>query len=95
MLKRAFSISLFPNSSVVLGLRRRKRRRKGGAIRLGNRRRGFCIGFRRVVHWGVMACPFRVLKKIIIEMVANGNGRLVEAYCWSLPFLRPQIFPLC
>ncbi|KAL3828950.1 hypothetical protein ACJIZ3_017752 [Penstemon smallii] len=73
--------------------RRCKRGRKGGAIRLGNRRKGFSLGSRPVVHWGVLARPFRVMKKIIVQMVAN--GRLVEAYCWSLPLLRPQIFPLC
>ncbi|KAH6814262.1 hypothetical protein C2S51_023280 [Perilla frutescens var. frutescens] len=90
MLRRGLTISLFSNSTVVLG--RRKRRRNGGTIRLGNRRRGFCMAARPVVHWGVVA-PLRVLKKMIIRMAAN--GRLVEAYCWSLPFLRPHLFPLC
>ncbi|KAK4369224.1 hypothetical protein RND71_013016 [Anisodus tanguticus] len=85
------------NSSVILGwcrpLSRRVRRRKGSSIRLGYKRRGFCLGSRPVVQWGLMGCPFRVLKKLVFEMV--NNGRLLEVYCWSLPFLRPQLFPLC
>ncbi|KAL8548818.1 hypothetical protein ACS0TY_007908 [Phlomoides rotata] len=89
MLRRALTISMLSDSAVVLGwcrgMCRRRRRRKGGSIRLGNRRRGFCMGPRPVVHWGV------VFKKMMIRMAAN--GRLVEAYCWSLPFLRPQLFP--
>ncbi|KAL0389242.1 UNVERIFIED_CONTAM: hypothetical protein Scaly_0281300 [Sesamum calycinum] len=92
MLRRAFTISVLSNSAVVLGwcrTGRRKRRRKGGAIRLGNRRRGFWMGPRPVVHWGFVTCPLRALKRIMVRM------RLVEAYCWSLPLLRPQLFPLC
>nr|GMD17288.1 uncharacterized protein LOC105644870 [Ipomoea batatas]GMD18747.1 uncharacterized protein LOC105644870 [Ipomoea batatas]GMD20179.1 uncharacterized protein LOC105644870 [Ipomoea batatas] len=101
MLKRSgVTVSFLPNSAVMTGWcrprRRAMRRRKGSAIRLGKRRgRGFCLGSRTAaVHWGVvMACPFRLLKKIVMQLVAN--GRLVEAYYWSLPFLRPQLFPLC
>ncbi|GFP91166.1 hypothetical protein PHJA_001260600 [Phtheirospermum japonicum] len=99
MLRRSASaISLLSSSGVVLGwcrgAGRRKRRRKGGIIRLGKRRRGFCLGLRPVVRWGVVASsPFRVLKKIVIQMAAS--GRLMEAYCWSLAFLRPNLFPLC
>ncbi|EYU40656.1 hypothetical protein MIMGU_mgv1a018826mg [Erythranthe guttata] len=97
MLKTSLSNSILSNSAAVMGLcrtRRRRRRPKGGTVRLGNRRRRlFFLGGRQVVHWAVVARPFRVLKKMIMEMVAN--GRLVEAYCWSLPILRPQIFPLC
>ncbi|OIT31844.1 PREDICTED: uncharacterized protein LOC109208162 [Nicotiana attenuata] len=88
--------SQLSNSSVIQGWcrpRRRARRRKGSTIRLG-KRRGFYLGSRPVIHWpGFMACPFRVLKKLVFEMASN--GRLVEAYSWSLPFLRPQLFPLC
>nr|GLL30839.1 uncharacterized protein LOC105644870 [Ipomoea trifida] len=98
MLKRSgVTVSFLPNSAVMTGWcrprRRVMRRRKGSAIRLG-KRRGFCLGSRTAtVHWGVVACPFRLLKKIVMQLVAN--GRLVEAYYWSLPFLRPQLFPLC
>ncbi|EYU46126.1 hypothetical protein MIMGU_mgv1a023575mg, partial [Erythranthe guttata] len=90
------TVSLLSDSAVVLRWCRRKRRRKGGSvIRLGNRRRrGVCVRRRAVVQWGVVvACPLRVLKKMIAGMAAN--GRLVEAYCWSLPFLRLNLFPLC
>ncbi|GAA0185854.1 hypothetical protein LIER_33142 [Lithospermum erythrorhizon] len=95
MLKRSSSThSLLPNSTVELTWsrsRRRLRRRKiGSSLRLGmNRRRGFCLGSRHVMQWGVI----RIFKKLIMQMVAN--GRFIEAYYyWSLPFLRPQLFPL-
>ncbi|CDP03952.1 unnamed protein product [Coffea canephora] len=90
------TISLFSNSTAVVGwcrTRRGQRRRKGSSIRLGSKRRGFCLGSRQVVHWRVVLSPFRALHKLIMEMATN--GRLVEGYHWSLPFLRPQIFPLC
>ncbi|KAI8015831.1 hypothetical protein LOK49_LG05G01670 [Camellia lanceoleosa] len=100
MLKRsAITISLFSNSTVVVGwcrTRRRLRRRKGGiAIRLGNKRhhRGGYLRCRQVVHWGVIVCPFRMLRKIIIEMFSNGS--LIKSCYWSLPIFRPQLFPLC
>ncbi|KAL3621899.1 hypothetical protein CASFOL_034095 [Castilleja foliolosa] len=98
MLRRSASaISLLSNSGLVLGWcrgpGRRKRRRKGSMVRLGNRRRGFCLGLRPVVRWGVVASQFRVLKKMVIQMAVN--GMLMEAYCWSLAFLRPNLFPLC
>lgn len=97
MLKRsAVTISMFSNSTVLVGwcrARKRPRRRRSSTIRLGNKRRGFCLGSRPVVQWGVMVAPLRMLKKIIMDMAPN--GRFVEAYYWSLPFLRPQIFPLC
>ncbi|KAJ4729071.1 hypothetical protein OWV82_001912 [Melia azedarach] len=98
MLRRsAMSISMFSNSAVLVGWcrsRRRVRRRRGGTVRLGNKRRGFCIGSRPVVQWGVMVAPLRMLKKFIMEITPN--GRLMEAYYLSMPlFLRPQIFPLC
>ncbi|WRX10405.1 hypothetical protein QQP08_002892 [Theobroma cacao] len=53
------TISMFPNSTVLVGWcpgRRRLRRRRGSTIRLGNKakRRGFCLGSRPVVQWGVM-----------------------------------------
>lgn len=96
MLKRGVvTISMFSNSTMLVGLcrpRRRLRRRRGSSIRLGNKRRGFCLGSRPVIQWGVMA-PLRMLKKIIMEITPKENW--IEAYCWSLPFLRPQLFPLC
>ncbi|KAJ9176653.1 hypothetical protein P3X46_011939 [Hevea brasiliensis] len=98
MLKRgSVTISMFSNSTVLVGWcrpRRRLRRRRGSTVRLGNKRRGFSLGSRPVVQWGVMvAAPLRMLKKIIMEMATN--GQFLEASYWSLPFLRPQIFPLC
>ncbi|KAK2360420.1 hypothetical protein QL285_085687 [Trifolium repens] len=96
MLKRgSITISMFSNSNLLVGFcrpRRRLRRRRGSSIRLGNKRRGFCLGSRHVVQWGVMV-PFRMLKKIIMEIAPKGSW--IEAYCWSLPLLRPQLFPLC
>ncbi|KAK7256159.1 hypothetical protein RIF29_29595 [Crotalaria pallida] len=96
MFKRgAVTISMFSNSTMLVGLchpRRRLRRRRSGSVRLGNKRRGFCIGSRRVVQWGVMA-PLRMMKKIIIEITPKRHW--IEAYCWSLSLLRPHLFPLC
>ncbi|KAI4354186.1 hypothetical protein L6164_003078 [Bauhinia variegata] len=96
MLKRSgISISMFSNSTLLVGWcrpRRRVRRRRGSPIRLGNRRRGFCLGSRPVVQWGVLG-PLQMLKKIIMEIAPS--GRWIEAYCWALPLLRPQLFPLC
>ncbi|KAF3435898.1 hypothetical protein FNV43_RR22990 [Rhamnella rubrinervis] len=94
--KNAITISMFSNSTIFVGWcrpRRRLRRRRGSTIRLGNKRRGFSLGSRPVVQWGVMAGPLRMLRKIISEMVPN--AQLIEALYWTLPFLRPQIFPLC
>ncbi|XVF32081.1 hypothetical protein REPUB_Repub17cG0051200 [Reevesia pubescens] len=99
MLKRgSINISVFPNSTVLMGWcrgRRRLRRRRGSTIRLGNKakRRGFCLGSRPVVQWGVMVGPLRMLKKIIMEITPK--EKLIEAYFMYLPFLRPQLFPLC
>ncbi|XP_016196617.2 uncharacterized protein LOC107637849 [Arachis ipaensis] len=97
MFKRGIvSLSMFSsNSTMLVGLyrpRRRLRRRRGSSVRLGNKRRGFCLASRPVVQWGVMA-PLRMLKKIIMEITPKENW--IEAYCWSLPLLRPQLFPLC
>ncbi|CAL5191895.1 unnamed protein product [Lathyrus oleraceus] len=96
MFKRgSITVSMFSNSNLLVGLcrpRRRLRRRRGSSVRLGNKRRGFCLGSRSVVQWGVMV-PFRMLKKIIMEIAPKGHS--IEAYCWSLPLLRPQLFPLC
>ncbi|KAJ4847961.1 hypothetical protein Tsubulata_012175 [Turnera subulata] len=98
MLKKgAFAISMLSNSTVLVGWcrpRKRPRRRRCNTKRLGNKRRGFCLGSRSVVQWGVMVAPIRMLKKIIMDHLAP-NGRLMQTYYWSLPFLRPQIFPLC
>ncbi|EOX93770.1 hypothetical protein QUC31_004280 [Theobroma cacao] len=99
MLKRgSMTISMFPNSTVLVGWcpgRRRLRRRRGSTIRLGNKakRRGFCLGSRPVVQWGVMVGPLRMLKKIIVEITPK--GKWIQAYYMYLPFLRPQLFPLC
>ncbi|XWS31204.1 hypothetical protein CRYUN_Cryun23aG0057600 [Craigia yunnanensis] len=99
MLKKgSITISMFPNSTLLVGWcrgRRRLRRRRGSTIRLGNKakRRGFSLGSRPVVQWGVMVGPLRMLKKIIMEITPK--GKLIEAYYMYLPFLRPQLFPFC
>ncbi|GLU08035.1 hypothetical protein SLE2022_249640 [Rubroshorea leprosula] len=99
MLRKGTSVttSMLSNSTMLVGWcrlgRRRLRRRRGGTIRLGNKRRGFYLGSRLVVQWGVMVGPLRMLKKIIMQITPN--GRWIEAYYMYLPFLRPQIFPLC
>lgn len=98
MLRRgALTISMLSNSTTLGGWcrpRRRLRRRKSSTIRLGNKRRGFCLASKPVVQWGVMMGPLRMLKKFIMEMAPN--GQLMEAYYSSLiPFLRPHLFPLC
>ncbi|XP_015892570.3 uncharacterized protein LOC107426799 [Ziziphus jujuba] len=94
--KSSITISMLSNSTMLVGCcrpKRRMRRRRGSTIRLGNKRRGFSLGSRSAVQWGVMAGPLRMLRKIISEMVPN--AQFIEAFCWTLPFLRPQIFPLC
>ncbi|KAK3405874.1 hypothetical protein EUGRSUZ_K02092 [Eucalyptus grandis] len=94
--KDANGISVLSNSAIFVGWcrpRRRLRRRRGNTIRLGNKRRGFCLGTRPVVRWGVVASPFRVLKKIVMQIA--WSGRLIDNSIWSLPILRPQLFPLC
>ncbi|PON75103.1 hypothetical protein PanWU01x14_044550 [Parasponia andersonii] len=97
MLRRgAVTISMFSNSTMLLGWcrpKKRLRRRRGTTVRLGNKRRGFSLGARPVVQWGFMAGPIRMLRKLITEMVPN--AQLIEGVYWSLPFLRPQVFPLC
>ncbi|KAK6940452.1 hypothetical protein RJ641_029983 [Dillenia turbinata] len=96
MLKRdALTISVLSNSAVLVGWcrgRLRRRRRKGGTIRLGRKRRGFSLGPMPVVRWGLVTGGIRMLKKIVKEMTSNAS--ILEAYYWSLPFLRPQVFPL-
>lgn len=95
----SLTISMLPNSTVMVGWWRQRRRPlrqwKGSTIRLGNKRRGFCLGSRPVVHWRVMRGSLKMLKKIIMGMAPN--ELLTEAYYRSLgPFLRPQLFlPLC
>ncbi|PRQ25385.1 uncharacterized protein LOC133738835 [Rosa rugosa] len=97
MLRRgSITISMLSDSTMLVGWcrpRRRIRRRRGSTIWLGNKRRRFCLGSRSVLQWGAMAGPIRMVRKIIMEMVPN--GRWIEAYNWSLPILRPQIFPMC
>ncbi|CAL0304571.1 unnamed protein product [Lupinus luteus] len=95
MMKRGITISMFSNSSMLVGLchpRKRLRRRRGSNVRLGNKRRGLYRGSRRAVQWGVMA-PLRMLKKIIMEITPKGHW--IEAYCFSLSLLRSHLFPLC
>ncbi|XP_054795694.1 uncharacterized protein LOC129301149 [Prosopis cineraria] len=96
MLKRGGNtISMISNSTLLVGWclpRRRLRRRRGCTVRLGNRRRVFCLGSRPVVQWGVMG-PIRMLKKMIMEIAPK--GQFIEAYYRYLPLLRPQLFPLC
>lgn len=85
----AMAISICSSSAGIVGWcrpRRRSRRRRGSTIRLGNRRRGFCIGSRVVVG------PFRMLKRLIMELAPN--EKLIEAYYSLIPFLRPTLFPL-
>ncbi|GLU21410.1 hypothetical protein SLE2022_375520 [Rubroshorea leprosula] len=94
----AVTLSMLSNSTMLVGWccpgRRRLRRRRGGTVRLGNKHRGFCLGSRPVVQWGVMVGPLKMLKKIIMQITPN--ERWIEAYYMSLPFLRRQIiFPLC
>ncbi|KAI8523324.1 hypothetical protein RHMOL_Rhmol13G0064600 [Rhododendron molle] len=101
MLKRgAIAISPFATSTAVVGWCRRRRRRlprrqKGGTIRLGNkkRRRFYLRCHRPAVNWGILVCPFQMLKKIIMDMTSN--GKLMENCDWALPIFRPQLFPLC
>ncbi|KAE8075855.1 hypothetical protein FH972_014542 [Carpinus fangiana] len=93
----SLTISILPKSTALAEWcrpRRRHRRRKCSTIRLGAKRRGFYRVSRPVVQWGVLMAPLRMLKKIITEMAPN--GLFIEAYYRSLlPFLRPQLFPLC
>ena len=93
----ALTISMLSDSTMLGGWcrpRRRLRRRKSSTIRLGNKRRGFCLASKPVVQWGVMMGPLRKLQKIVMDMAPN--GQLIEAYYWSLiPFLRSQLCPLC
>ncbi|MBA0732380.1 hypothetical protein Gogos_016478 [Gossypium gossypioides] len=52
------------------------------------------MGSRPVIRLGMMmVAPLRLLKRMIMEIRPNGN--LIEAYYMYLPFLRPQLFPLC
>ncbi|KAF4367548.1 hypothetical protein CsatB_024804 [Cannabis sativa] len=98
MLRRgAVTTSMLSNNPAVLAgwcrPKRRLRRRRGATVRLGNKRRGFSLGARPVVQWGFMAGPIRMLRKIITDMVPN--SQFIEGVYWSLPFLHPQLFPLC
>ncbi|CAI0426475.1 unnamed protein product [Linum tenue] len=89
------------SSSVLVGWcrpRRRQRRRRGSTIRLGSRRRGFWLGTRPpAVKWGLVAAPLRLLKRMIMDLAPDHSAAspCLEAYFRNLPFLRPQIFPLC
>ncbi|KAK8694163.1 hypothetical protein V6N13_071719 [Hibiscus sabdariffa] len=96
--KGCMSVSMSPNSTLLVSWcrgRRRPKRRRGSTIRLGNKgkRRGFWLGSRPVVQWSVMVGPLKMLKKIISEITVK--EKFIEAYYMYLPFLRPQLFPLC
>ncbi|KAK9684802.1 hypothetical protein RND81_10G233600 [Saponaria officinalis] len=91
------TVSLLNHKTLMTGWcrprMRRLRRRRATTVRLGNRRRGFSMGPRTVVHWSCMAGTLKVLKKFIVEM--GGHGRWIDAYFRALSILRPQVFPLC
>ncbi|CAN6894776.1 unnamed protein product [Brassica oleracea] len=78
-----------------------QQRRKGkrAVVRLGNRRRGFFVGQPRTVvqRWRMnIGKPMKIMRNIILGMISNGgNVKFFDAYLWSLPILRPQLFPLC
>ncbi|KAB2634988.1 hypothetical protein D8674_038366 [Pyrus ussuriensis x Pyrus communis] len=97
MLRRGgVTISILSNSTVLVGWcrpRRRLKRRRGITVWLGNKRRGFSLGSRPVLQWGAVSGSIRMIKKMFMEMVPS--ERWIEAYNWSLPILRPQMFPLC
>ncbi|MBA0617804.1 hypothetical protein Godav_027223 [Gossypium davidsonii] len=84
MLKRgSITLSMIPNSTLLMGWcrgRKRVKRRRGSTVRLGNKakRRGFWLGSRSVVQWGVMVGPLRMLKKIITEITVK--EKFIEAY---------------
>ncbi|XP_010486295.1 PREDICTED: uncharacterized protein LOC104764457 [Camelina sativa] len=79
-----------------------QQRRKGkrAVVRLGNRRRGFLVGPPRMVvqRWraNIIGKPMKMMRNIILGIISNGgNVKILNAYLWSLPILRPQLFPLC
>ncbi|KAF8091495.1 hypothetical protein N665_0444s0009 [Sinapis alba] len=78
-----------------------QQRRKGkrAVVRLGNRRRGFLVRQPRTVvqRWRMnIGKPVKMMRNIILGMISNGgNVKFLDAYLWSLPILRPQLFPLC
>ncbi|KAK9146032.1 hypothetical protein Sjap_005935 [Stephania japonica] len=60
---------------------RRRRRKTGGTIRLGNkRRRVLAVRFKPVVRWRVMMGPLRKLKKLLFQIASNGT-----LLYWSFP----------
>ncbi|MFQ6633771.1 hypothetical protein Gotur_011377 [Gossypium turneri] len=89
MLKRgSITVSMIPNSTLLMGWcrgRKRVKRRRGSTVRLGNKakRRGFWLGSRSVVQWGVMVGPLRMLKKIITE-ITGGFGWAVRLLAVSV-----------
>ncbi|KAK8521715.1 hypothetical protein V6N13_021798 [Hibiscus sabdariffa] len=93
-------MAMFPNTLALAGWCRgrewrRLRKTRGSTIRLGSKGklRGFNMGSRLVVQWGLMAAHLRMLKKIIMEITPK--QKLMEAYYLYLSFLRPHLFPLC
>ncbi|KAB2636634.1 hypothetical protein D8674_027168 [Pyrus ussuriensis x Pyrus communis] len=93
MLRRgSVTISLLSNATVLVGWcqpRRRLRRRRGCTVWLGNKRRRFSPGSWPVLQLGDMAGSIWMFMKMV------PNERWIDAYNWSLPILRPQMFPLC
>ncbi|XP_010552016.1 PREDICTED: uncharacterized protein LOC104822469 [Tarenaya hassleriana] len=95
--RNAAPISYLPMSS-ELPARRWRRRRAKRTVRLGNRRRGFWVGPPRtvVLRWRInIGKPMRVLRNLLLGIISARNVHLSENYCWSLPILRPQLFPFC
>ncbi|CAH2054642.1 unnamed protein product [Thlaspi arvense] len=76
-----------------------RRKVKRAVVRLGNRRRGFLVGQSRTVvqKWRMnIGKPMKMMRNIILGIISNGvNVKVLDAYLWSLPILRPQLFPLC
>ncbi|CAN8269970.1 unnamed protein product [Cochlearia groenlandica] len=77
-----------------------RRKNKRAVVRLGNRRRrGFLVGPPRMVvqRWRInIGKPMKIMRNIILEIISsNVHVKVLDAYFWSLPILRPQLFPLC
>nr|DAD24232.1 TPA_asm: hypothetical protein HUJ06_025695 [Nelumbo nucifera] len=90
----SISLSVLSDPAMLIDwccTRRRPRRRRGGTIRLGNKRRGFTLGSRPVARWRCMVGPLRRLKKMLSEMVSH--GRWIEAYYLAFPFVYSLTFP--
>ncbi|KAM2732931.1 hypothetical protein EV2_036421 [Malus domestica] len=97
MLRRgSVTISMLSNATVLVGWcqpRRQLRRRRGCTVWLGNKRRRFSLGSRLVLQLEDVAGSIWMIRKMFMKMVPNEGW--IDAYNWSLPILRPQMFPLC